>query len=287
MVGKRILIAVFAVVSATVALGSSASAYVVRPGDNLWVLSHRTGESVARLAQQNRLADPNRIYAGQQLTLDSDPGAGTGGAPPSRVMPGRTYTVRSGDTLSSIARRTGSTVADLERLNGIANPHLIRPGQQLVVAATAGTSAPAASAPAKPAPVHGEQARRIVAAAAREFGVDPAFVEAVSLWESGWNQGVVSSTGAVGLMQIEPATAAWAGPALLGGQVDSTDARQNARLGAALLNSYLGEFKDPRMALAAYYQGALGTRMYGVYPSSENYVNGIMALEAQLKAGPT
>src|SRR5260370_7101424 len=59
------------------------------------------------------------------------------------------------------------------------------------------------------------QARAILIRAAHNHGLNPNFVLAVSYWESGWNQSVRSYTGAVGLMQVEPYTAAWAGPALL------------------------------------------------------------------------
>jgi LysM repeat protein len=44
---------------------------------------------------------------------------------------GRTYTVKSGDTLSSIAAHFGTTVKILSKLNGISNPSLIKPGQVL------------------------------------------------------------------------------------------------------------------------------------------------------------
>jgi LysM repeat protein len=43
------------------------------------------------------------------------------------------YTVSSGDTLSSIAARFGTTVKAIARLNGITNPRLIRPGQVLLI----------------------------------------------------------------------------------------------------------------------------------------------------------
>ncbi|OXM59139.1 LysM peptidoglycan-binding domain-containing protein [Amycolatopsis vastitatis] len=52
-------------------------------------------------------------------------------APPSPPATGGTYTVRSGDTLSGIAARFGTTVAALAALNGIANPNLIYAGQTL------------------------------------------------------------------------------------------------------------------------------------------------------------
>ncbi len=44
-----------------------------------------------------------------------------------------TYTVRRGDTLSGIASRFGTTVADLARINSIANPNLIYVGQTLTL----------------------------------------------------------------------------------------------------------------------------------------------------------
>src|SRR5207248_1086736 len=81
-----------------------------------------------------------------------------------------------------------------------------------------------------PEPVAGAAARRLLAAAAREQGLSPSFVLAVSLWESGWNQTMVSPDGAIGLMQILPATGEWAGPSLLGAAVDIFAARDNARL---------------------------------------------------------
>lgn len=45
----------------------------------------------------------------------------------------RTYTVQSGDTLSGIAKRFGTTVDSLVKKNGIKNPNLIYPGQVLKI----------------------------------------------------------------------------------------------------------------------------------------------------------
>src|SRR5256884_9720754 len=70
----------------------------------------------------------------------------------------------------------------------------------------------AAPAPASLSPA---QARAILIRAARHHNLNPNSVLAVSYWESGWNQAARSRTGAVGLMQVEPYTAAWAGPRLL------------------------------------------------------------------------
>ncbi|MFL6116768.1 MAG: LysM peptidoglycan-binding domain-containing protein [Catenulispora sp.] len=69
------------------------------------------------------------------LTLDGSaptpPPAPPAPAPPSPPATGGTYTVHSGDTLSGIAAKFGTTVAALVALNGIANPNLIYAGQTL------------------------------------------------------------------------------------------------------------------------------------------------------------
>ena len=119
------------------------------------------------------------------------------------------------------------------------------------------------------------------------FRSNPNLILAVAYWESGDDQTQVSSAGAIGLMQVMPATAQWAGPALLGRPVDIRVARDNARLGTALLRRYLDEFGDPRLALAAYYQGERATQLHGVYPSSRQYVDGIWALRNRLQGVPS
>ena len=142
-----------------------------------------------------------------------------------------------------------------------------------------------AARPAAPAPrLSAPQARAILIRAARNHNLNPNFVLAVSYWESGWNQTARSYTGAVGLMQVEPYTAAWAGPALLHRRVNLNNAVDNAELGAALLRAYLDRLHDPKLALAAYYQGLSGVLRYGIYPSSHTYVNGIWRLRNQFQA---
>src|SRR5258706_3729680 len=81
----------------------------------------------------------------------------------------------------------------------------------------------------------GEAAKAIIVSQARRHDLNPNFALALSYWESGWNQDAVSSTGAIGLMQVEPYTGAWAGPRLLGRRVNLHDANDNAELGVALL----------------------------------------------------
>ncbi len=284
--GKQILVASFALVAAALAAGgSTASAYTVQPGDDLWQISQRTGEPVSRLVAENRLGDANQIQAGQNLNVGRNPAPHPAEASP---VGGPTYTVRQGDTLYRISRRTGMPVPQLARLNHLSDPNQLRLGQVLRLggasnpvpsaAAPSGNVAPTAPVPPRDS-THGEQAKQILRQAAAQLGVEPAFVLAVSQWESGWNQAALSPTGAVGLMQVEPYTADWAGPALLGRRVDLNNPHDNALLGTALLRKYLGDFHgDKALVLASYYQGESATRKSGIYPGSHKYVDGILRL---------
>jgi len=131
------------------------------------------------------------------------------------------------------------------------------------------------------APLDRGTARLLLIQAARHHGLRPGFVLAVAYWESGWNQQAVSRTGAIGLMQVEPSTAAWAGPALLHRRVNLYNPHDNAEVGAALLRYYLDRLHNPTLALAAYYQGFRATIRHGIYRSSRSYVQGILRLAKQ------
>ncbi len=66
-------------------------------------------------------------------TAMPSPSASAGAVPSTQPSPGRTYTVRSGDTLVTIAARFGSTVKAIAAANGLSDPRLIRIGQVLVI----------------------------------------------------------------------------------------------------------------------------------------------------------
>lgn len=93
--------------------------YTVVPGDTLYAIAARYRTTVAELAALNGIVNPNLIYPGQVLQI------------PVFSEPVSTYTVRSGDTLSSIASRFGTSVGELASINNLSNPNLIYPGQVL------------------------------------------------------------------------------------------------------------------------------------------------------------
>lgn len=97
--------------------------YTVKPGDNLSSIAARYGTTYQTLASYNNIENPNLIYAGQKIRIPVG----------HHETSARYYTIKSGDTLSGIALRFGTTVAELQRLNGIQNPNLIYAGTTIRV----------------------------------------------------------------------------------------------------------------------------------------------------------
>ncbi|MDA1313594.1 MAG: LysM peptidoglycan-binding domain-containing protein [Acidobacteria bacterium] len=121
-------------------LESGTGRYRVARGDNLGSISSRFGVSIANLRQWNGLSS-SRIVAGRYLIVKPE-GVGkeaegkqaTQASSLSSTPPpnSRTYRIRSGDTLGTIARRHGISVAQLKAWNGLRS-NRIRAGAQLVV----------------------------------------------------------------------------------------------------------------------------------------------------------
>lgn len=118
--------------------------------------------------------------------------------------------------------------------------------------------------------------------AAQSQRLDPGLVMAVAWWESGWDQSKVSETGALGVMQVDPATARELGPRLLGRHADPHDLSDNAALGAAVLHADLSDSHgDLPVALASYYEGANNVDPAALDAGAQTYVNGVLALAKQ------
>jgi LysM repeat protein len=98
--------------------------HVVRAGENLFRISLRYGTTVQAIMDTNHLAS-TIIYVGQRLVIP-----GSYAPPPSSSF---VYVVRRGDTLFSIARRYGTTVSAIARMNGLVNPSYIYVGQHLYI----------------------------------------------------------------------------------------------------------------------------------------------------------
>jgi membrane-bound lytic murein transglycosylase D len=112
--------------------GRRAGVHVVRRGDSLWRIAKRNRMDVATLARLNGMGTGDTLRAGQKLVLNTR--ASSSNKPTSTGSARQvSYKVRSGDTLSRIAKVFGVTVKDLVSWNGISMQSTLRPGQKLTV----------------------------------------------------------------------------------------------------------------------------------------------------------
>jgi len=118
-----------------------------------------------------------------------------------------------------------------------------------------------------------EEVRREIAVAAAAYALDPKLVEAVAWRESRFKPTARSRKGAMGVMQLMPATARDLG-------VDPSDMAQNVRGGAMYLRQMLTRFGgDVKLALAAYNAGPGAVLRHGgvpPYAETQAYVTSIL-----------
>lgn len=137
--------------------------------------------------------------------------------------------------------------------------------------ARVGPVAAAAAVPALVAPAHVEA---LIAKAAAEHAVDPNLVRAVIKVESAYRPKARSHKGAMGLMQLMPATAREYGVR------DAYDPAQNINAGVKHLRSLLDRF-EVRLAVAAYNAGAGAVQRHGGIPpyrETREYVRKVLSL---------
>ena len=121
--------------------GSSGGWYRVRQGDTLEKIARRNGTTVKRICQLNGISQNKVLHPGDRLKVSgsasksSSPknNSSTSQSSADNQSGAATYTVRSGDTLYSIAKRHGTTVKHLCQLNGISEKSKLRVGQKLKV----------------------------------------------------------------------------------------------------------------------------------------------------------
>jgi LysM repeat protein len=241
--GTRLTIPSGAGASSVAATGTT---HTIQAGETLWDLAQRFGTSVNALARASGISNPNLVVAGTKITV-----SGGDGASATTSAGGATHTVQVGETLSDIAARFGVSVDALARANGISNPNLIVAGTSIAVPGARGSSDAGA-----PAPVSATEVGYLLEQEAIANGVNPSLVKAMAYQESGWQQDVVSSAGAVGVMQVMPGTARWVNRVLLGGaSLNVRAAHDNIRMGVSYMRYLLSIMPTQEKALAAYYSG--------------------------------
>ena len=159
---------------------AAGSEYTIVKGDTLAKIAKNNHVTLKALQAANPNVQPTKLKVGQKLTIP----AGGAVAPVSAVAPagtdaisasggGGTYTIKSGDTLTKIAKAHGVSLKALEAANANVDPAHIKVGHKLQIPVKAEPAAPAAApaaapvetpapaaAPVMPAPAAGTPAGR-------------------------------------------------------------------------------------------------------------------------------
>jgi LysM repeat protein len=283
------------------AAAATTGTHTVASGETVSAIAKRYGTTVQAVVAANGLDSRAFIRVGQTLSVPGASGAAAATATPAPASRAGSHTVASGETVSAIAQRYGTTVAAIASANGLDSRAFIRVGQTLTVpgapAATAG--APASSggtalvgntflgrtyAPSVVASANANKASLLamgvpskaqmqakVAATARSMGVDPALAQAIAFQESGFNHTSVSPANAIGTMQVIPSSGEWASQ-LVGRPLNLIDPDDNVVAGVAILRQLVRTSPDLSTAIASYYQGASSVKRNGMFSDTRRYV---------------
>jgi len=267
------------------------------------------GSSV-QIPPQEAVASATPVAAAGDGDNDADDTGSTVSAVPASTSGAGSYVVQPGDTLTAIAARAGMTVGQLAALNGLnPNAYLIS-GTALSLGGTSGTTGPVyvssstssgSAAGQQPVGVAAEGTptdppyptpERVnapeVGSIAAANGVPSSLADAIAWQESGFNNDLVSSADARGVMQILPGTWQWIQSDLNQGgpPLAPASAVDNVRGGVLMLHSLLDATGgDAAMAAAGYYQGLSSVQQHGMYADTQHYVQNVLALEQQFGGG--
>jgi soluble lytic murein transglycosylase-like protein len=230
-------------------------------------------------------ATPDTASEGQDSTVvQAD-------VPESAPAPMGSYVVRRGDSLSKLAAVAGVPVKAIAAMNGLdPEGHLL---YGTVIKLPTGSPTPPAAEEqpepeervvpeAAPNPTPGRVTADDVAQIAAAHGVPASLASAIGWQESGFNNSMVSSANARGVMQVMPGTWDWVQANLAERQLDPDSPADNVRAGVLYLRQLLQETGgDENAAIAGYYQGLGSVRSRGLYDDTKQYVANVQALRSR------
>jgi soluble lytic murein transglycosylase-like protein len=307
------------VLAAAVALlaAPAANAHVlhtVSPGDTLWSIAAQANMTTRTVALYNGLNENSSVVLGTPIRIPSIPegeaalraagitpagssssaaGSATvaAAAPSSGAQrPQGAYIVRPGDTLSALAAQSRVPVAQMAYMNGL------RPTSHLIIGMVlklpvgaptpAGAAAPAPAVrvvpDADPVPTPARLGAEQIKALAAQHGAPASLAAAIAWQESGFNNAMVSSANARGIMQVMPGTWDWVNKNLAPAPLDPRSAADNVRAGSLYLAQLMRATNgDARLAAAGYYQGLASVQKRGMFDDTKRYVDDVMALRSR------
>lgn len=199
--------------------------------------------------------------------------------PPSPDATAR-HLVAPGETLSGIAATRGTSISALAVANGLSDPDHVLAGTTLVVPgrAAGGSGGGGSGLPARLASSPSRVAYLPVFEAwAAANGIPADLLKAMTWLESGWQNHLVSPTGAVGIGQLMPDTVDFV-ELLIGADLDPSDPEDNIRMAARYLRWLLHRHATTADALASYYQGPASVARHGTFAETDAYVADVLAL---------
>ncbi len=285
-------------------VGTASTSHVVVKGETLSHIAKRYGTTVSDIAATNGITNIHYVRQGRSLTigppvpaptpvpalpLDIQPVPIAASLPapvpspaPVAAMFG-VHVVVSGETLSAIAKRYATTVSELASANNIVNVNAVRIGTQLMIPLPAPPPPPPSILDLERIPPRLKASPERMELAGRfehwanTYGVGVDLVMGVAWVESGWQNHVISSVGAVGIGQIMPATGAWLSERIIKEPLDARDPDHNIRMMARYLRWLLDRTGgDVPGALAGYYQGLSSVQKSGLYPASQTYISAVL-----------
>jgi N-acetylmuramoyl-L-alanine amidase len=293
---------------------SAAVPHVVQPGETLWSIAAANNLTTRTVAAFNGLSENAQVVLGSTIMVPTTvegyaalqnaglvaatpssapaaaPAPASAPAPSSAPAPLGGYTVRPGDTLSGLAAGARVSLNAIAAMNGLDPNGILLAGT--VIKLPTGAPAPArASQPAPtatvvpqaaPAPTPTRLGAGDVQSVASQHGVSPSLATAIAWQESGFNNSMVSSANARGVMQVMPGTWDYVQQNLASRQLDPNSAHDNVTAGVLYLKSLLNQTGgDEGSAIAAYYQGLGALRSRGVFDDTKQYVANVQALRSR------
>ena len=152
---------------------SRPSYHVVQRGDTLSGLAARYGTSMAELRRLNNMSKTSVLQAGRKLKLPGD--AAPQPVPASQPMSRPSYhVVQRGDTLSGLAARYGTSMAELRRLNNMSKTSVLQAGRKLKLPGDAASQPVPASQPVSRPSYHVVQRGDTLSGLAARYGISMA-----------------------------------------------------------------------------------------------------------------
>jgi LysM repeat protein len=222
-------------------------------------------------------------------------GAETAGTPVQATVssgpaPQGHYKVRPGDTLGGLAGSSGVSVDAMAAMNGLDPQAPLQIGTVLKLPSGA-PAPPQASTPepaqtvvpqADPVPTSAVVGAADVQSVAALHGVSPSLAAAIAWQESGFNNAMVSSANARGVMQVMPGTWSYVQENLADRPLDPNSATDNVHAGVLYLKRLLNDTGgDESAAIAGYYQGLASVQSRGMFDDTQQYVANVQALRAR------